>query len=161
VAYPDGLLVDGERVVMHKHPHWKLLVVPVLVLLVVVGLGSFLAALVSAQPWAPWAWIGLAVLAVALVVWLTVVPVIRWRTTHFVVTTRRVLIREGVLTRHGIDIPMSRISSVQFRHTLVERLLGCGTLIIESSSDEPLEFDDVPDVERVHSLLYAEVADES
>ena len=161
MAYPDGLLVDGARVVMHKHPHWKLLVVPVLVLLVVVGLGSFLAALVSAQPWAPWAWIGLAVLAVALVVWLTVVPVIRWRTTHFVVTTRRVLIREGVLTRHGIDIPMSRISSVQFRHTLVERLLGCGTLIIESSSDEPLEFDDVPDVERVHSLLYAEVADES
>jgi uncharacterized membrane protein YdbT with pleckstrin-like domain len=90
-----------------------------------------------------------------------VVPVIRWRTTHFVITSRRVLIREGVLTRHGIDIPMSRISSVQFRHTLVERMLGCGTLIIESSSDEPLEFDDVPDVERVHSMLYAEVADES
>ena len=161
MAYPDDLLVDGERVVMHKHPHWKLLVVPVLVLLVVVGLGSFLAALVSTQPWAPWAWIGLGALALVLVVWLTVVPVIRWRTTHFVITTRRVLIREGVLTRHGIDIPMSRISSVQFRHTLVERLLGCGTLIIESSSDEPLEFDDVPDVERVHTMLYAEVADES
>jgi uncharacterized membrane protein YdbT with pleckstrin-like domain len=159
VAYPDDLLVEGEQVVVHKHPHWKLLVVPVLVLLVVVGLGSFVAALVSTQPWAPWAWLGLAALGLVLVVWLTVVPVVRWRTTHFVVTTRRVLVREGVLTRHGIDIPMSRISSVQFRHTLLERLLGCGTLVIESSSDEPLEFDDVPDVERVHSTLYAEVAD--
>jgi uncharacterized membrane protein YdbT with pleckstrin-like domain len=89
-----------------------------------------------------------------------VVPVLRWRTTHFVVTTRRVLIREGVLARHGIDIPMSRINSVQFRHTLLERILGCGTLIIESASEEPLEFDDIPDVERVHSMLYAEVADE-
>jgi uncharacterized membrane protein YdbT with pleckstrin-like domain len=160
VAYPDDLLVDGEQVVMHKHPHWKMLVVPVLVLLVVVGLGSFLAALVSAQSWAPWAWLALAVVGVVLVFWLTVVPVVRWRTTHFVVTTRRVLVREGVLSRQGIDIPMSRINSVQFRHTVLERLLGCGTLIIESASDEPLEFDDVPGVERVHALLYQEVADE-
>lgn len=38
------------------------------------------------------------------VVWLTVAPLLRWRTTHFVVTSRRVLVREGVLTRSGIDI---------------------------------------------------------
>jgi uncharacterized membrane protein YdbT with pleckstrin-like domain len=100
------------------------------------------------------------VVGVGLIFWLTVLPVIRWRTTHFVVTTRRVLVREGVLSRHGIDIPMSRINSVEFRHTLLERLLGCGTLIIESASEEPLEFADVPDVERVHSMLYVEVADE-
>ena len=89
------------------------------------------------------------------------IPVIRWRTTHFVVTTRRVLVREGVLTRHGMDIPMGRINSVRFRHSLIERMLGCGTLIIESASDEPLEFDDIPGVERVHALLYQEVAHET
>jgi uncharacterized membrane protein YdbT with pleckstrin-like domain len=160
VAYPDDLLVPGEQIVMHKHPHWKMLVLPVLALLLVVGIGTFLAALVRDQSWAPWAWLALAVVGLALVVWLTVVPVVRWRTTHFVVTTRRVLVREGVLSRQGIDIPMSRINSVQFRHTIVERLLGCGTLVIESASDEPLEFDDVPGVERVHALLYQEVADE-
>ena len=33
MAYPDDLLVSGERVVLHKHPHGKMLVVPVLVLL--------------------------------------------------------------------------------------------------------------------------------
>lgn len=160
MAYPDDLLVGDEQVVMHKHPHWKLIIVPVLVLLVVVALASFLGALVANQAWALWAWLALVVGGALLILWLTVIPVIRWRTTHFVVTSRRVLIREGVLSRHGIDIPMSRISSVQFRQTLIERMLGCGTLVIESSSDEPLEFDDVPDVERVHSLLYAEVADE-
>jgi uncharacterized membrane protein YdbT with pleckstrin-like domain len=160
VAFPDDFLAAGEEVVLHKHPHWKLIVVPVLVLLVVVALGSFLGALVATQSWAPWAWLGLVVVGVGLIFWLTVLPVIRWRTTHFVVTTRRVLVREGVLSRHGIDIPMSRINSVEFRHTLLERLLGCGTLIIESASEEPLEFADVPDVERVHSMLYVEVADE-
>lgn len=160
MAYPDDLLVEGERVVLHEHPHGKMLVSPVLVLLLVVALCVFLAALVREQPWAPIAWIALAAVGVGLVGWLTLVPVLRWRTTHFVVTTRRVLVREGVLSRIGIDIPMSRINSVQFRHTVLERFLGCGTLVIESASDEPLEFADVPRVEKVHALLYQEVADD-
>jgi uncharacterized membrane protein YdbT with pleckstrin-like domain len=161
VAYPDELLVEGEQVVMHKHPHWKMLVVPVLALLLVVAIGSYLAALVGSQAWAHWAWLALAVVGLGLVIRFTVVPVVRWRTTHFVVTTRRVLVREGVLTRHGIDIPLKRINSVQFRHTIFERIVGSGTLIIESASDEPLEFDDVPGVEKVHMLLYDELADTS
>jgi uncharacterized membrane protein YdbT with pleckstrin-like domain len=158
VAYPDDLLVEGEQVVVHRHPHWKMLVVPVLVLLLVVGVTSFLAALVSAQSWAPWVWIGLAAAGLALVGRFTVFPVMRWRTTHFVVTDRRVLVREGVLSRHGMDIPLQRISSVQFRHSLLERMLGSGTLVIESDSDESLEFDDVPGVRRVHAVLYRKVA---
>ncbi|MFC5992797.1 PH domain-containing protein [Pseudonocardia hispaniensis] len=160
MAYPDDLLVDGERVVLHKHPHWKMLVLPVLVFLVTVGVAAYLAALVRNQSWASIAWIALAAVGVLIVLWFTALPFVRWRTTHFVVTTHRVLVREGVLSRQGIDIPMSRINSVQFRHTLVERLLRCGTLVIESASDEPLEFDDVPDVERVHATLYHEVVDD-
>ena len=119
---------------------------PVVVLLLVVGVASFLAALVSAQAWAPWAWLALAVAGLALVGRFTVFPVVRWRTTHFVVTDRRVLVREGVFSRHGMDIPLKRISSVQFRQSLFERMVGSGTLVVESDSDESLEFDDVPGV---------------
>jgi uncharacterized membrane protein YdbT with pleckstrin-like domain len=157
VAYPDDLLVEDEQVVVHRHPHWKMLVVPVVVLLLVVGVTSFLAAVVSAQSWAPWAWLGLAAAGLALAGRFTVYPVVRWRTTHFVVTDRRVLVREGVFARQGMDIPLRRISSVQFRQGLLERVLGAGTLVIESESDESLEFDDVPGVRRVHAVLYNEV----
>jgi uncharacterized membrane protein YdbT with pleckstrin-like domain len=157
VPYPEGLLRADERVVVHKHPHWKTLVLPVLVFLLIVGLGSFLAALISGQSWQPYGLMALGVLGGAGLVWLTVVPLLRWRTTHFVLTTRRVLVREGILSRSGIDIPISRINTVQFRRSFIDRILGCGTLIIESASDEPLEFDDIPQVERVHSLLYYEV----
>ena len=157
MAYPDDLLSDNERVVLHKHPHWKMLVLPVLVLLVTVGVGAYLASLVSDQPWHLIAWIVLGALGALVVIWFTIAPLIRWRTTHFVVTTQRVLVREGVFSRSGIDIPLTRVHSVQFRHTFFQRLLGCGTLVIESASDEPLEFDDIPQVERVHSLLYREL----
>lgn len=160
VPYPDDLLVAGENVVIHRRPHWKVLVAPVVWLLIVVGVSTFLAALIRDQDWAQVGWIALAGVGLLLVLWLTVGPVIRWRTTHFVVTDRRVLVREGVLSREGIDIPMSRINSVRFRHSVFERMLGCGTLVIESASDEPLEFDDIPDVERVHATLYHEAVED-
>ncbi len=157
MAYPEEALASGEELVLHRHPHWKILVLPVLVLVAVVAVACFLAALVRNFSWAHPAWIALAVVAVVGIGWFTVAPVLRWRTTHFVVTDRRILVREGVFTRTGIDIPMSRINSVQFRHGLLDRVLRTGTLIIESASDEPLEFDDVPRVEQVHNLLYNEV----
>jgi uncharacterized membrane protein YdbT with pleckstrin-like domain len=158
VAYPDELLVPGEEIITHRHPHWKMMVVPVLVLLVVVGLGSYLAALIGAQSWGLWARIAVLVVALALVVRFTLAPLIRWRTTHFVITNRRVLVREGLITRRGMDIPMRRITGVQFRQSLFERLFGVGTLVMESAGDEPLEFEDIPGVEEVHGLLYQEVA---
>lgn len=159
MAYPDGLLHDDENVVVHKHPHWKMLLGPVLVLFVVVGGASYLAALVATTPWRLPVWIALGVVGLVLIVWFTLAPLARWRTTHFVITTHRLMVREGVFTRSGIDIPMWRINSVRFRRGLVDRVFGCGTLVVESASDEPLEFDDIPQVEQVQTLLYREVGD--
>jgi uncharacterized membrane protein YdbT with pleckstrin-like domain len=156
VAYPDDLLSEGERVVIHKHPHWKMLLLPYLVLLVTLGGGGYLAYLSQDTMWLL---IVIGAVGLVLIVWLFLIPFIKWRTTHFIITTDRVMAREGLVTRTGLDIPMSRISSVKFEHGLVDRIVGCGTLIIESSSDEPLEFDDIPKVEQVHSLLYRQMND--
>lgn len=159
MAYPDDLLSEGERVVLHKHPHWKVLLLPCLALAAIIALGVWGAVMVQDLSWADIAWIIIAGLGLVLVVWLFLVPFVRWRTTHFIVTTNRIMAREGVVSRTGIDIPLSRISSVRFEHGLVDRVVGCGTLIVESSSQEPLEFDDIPGVERVHTLLYREIND--
>jgi membrane protein YdbS with pleckstrin-like domain len=159
VAYPDDLLSDGERVVIHKHPHWKMLLLPYIVLIITLGVGIWLAILAQDLSWSTVAFIAIGAVALILIVWLFFVPFVRWRTTHFIVTTDRVMAREGLINRTGIDIPLSRINSVRFEHGLIDRIVGCGTLIIESASDEPLEFDDIPQVERVHSMLYREIND--
>lgn len=157
VAYPDDLLSDDEDVIVHYHPHWKVLIRPVLLLAVAVGVGAYLATLVAGQSWHAVALIAIAVVVVVVVLWFTVGPLIRWRTTHFIVTTERVMAREGVLRRTGIDIPLWRVNSVQFRHGLIDRVFGCGTLVIESASEAPLEFDDIPAVEYVQTVLYREM----
>lgn len=161
MGYPDSMLAQDEQVILHRHPHWKKLVWPVLFLLVVTALASFGGAVVSRTDWDPRTrQIVLAVVAAVwllLVTWLTVRPFLAWRSTHFVITDRRVMYRQGVLTRSGIDIPLARINSVEFRHGLLDRMVRSGTLVIESAAQDPLEFDDVPQVEQVHSLLYHEV----
>ncbi len=157
MAYPQKLLSEGETVVLDLHQHWKVVFVPILGLLVSLTAAGYLLA----QDYGSTTNYVILGIEAAVIIGFFLIPVLRWRTTHFVVTTRRVLIREGVFTRNGIDIPMSRINSVQFRKTFFERLFGVGTLVIESASDEPLEFHDVPGVEQVHALLYKEVADET
>ena len=134
-----------------------------IVLILLSALASFGAAWVNSTTWDPTAKrvIFAVIGAIWLVVigWLTLWPFLRWLTTHFVITDRRVMYRHGVLNRSGIDIPLARINSVEFRHRLIDRLFRTGTLIIESASQDPLEFYNVPRVEQVHALLYHEVFD--
>jgi uncharacterized membrane protein YdbT with pleckstrin-like domain len=161
VRYPDNVLASDEQVVLHRHPHWKRLIGAVFVLILATAVASFVAAVVNSTSWDPGAKrvIFAVIGAIWLVVvgWLTLWPFLGWLTTHFVITDRRVMFRHGVLTRSGIDIPLARINSVEFRHRIVDRMLRTGTLIIESASQDPLEFYDIPCVEQVHALLYHEV----
>jgi uncharacterized membrane protein YdbT with pleckstrin-like domain len=163
VGYPENVLADDEQVVLHRHPHWKRLIGPVLVLLVASAVAAFVAAVVNRTDWNPTAknviFLVIGVIWLVVVGWLTLWPFFSWWTTHFVITDRRVMFRHGLLTRSGIDIPLARINSVEFRHGIVDRILRTGTLVIESASQDPLEFDDIPRVEQVHSLLYHEVFD--
>ena len=163
MGYPDNVLANDEQVVLHRHPHWKRLFWPVVVLILASAAASFGSAVVNSTTWDPTAKrvIFAVIGAIWLIVigWLTLGPFLNWLTTHFVITDRRVMFRHGVLSRSGIDIPLARINSVEFRHRLIDRMLRTGTLIVESASQDPLEFYDIPRVEHVHALLYHEVFD--
>jgi membrane protein YdbS with pleckstrin-like domain len=92
---------------------------------------------------------------VVLVGGLTVVPVARWRTTHLVVTTRRLLVREGIHGWQGIQVPIDGITEVHTRRT--GRLPGRRSLVIRTGAGEELEFVDVPHVDRVRAVIADEV----
>lgn len=154
MSYPDSQLADGERVLEHQHPHWKMLIPPGLILAPSLAVCGYLAALATGTPVQQVAWPALGVLAAVLTVWFGLLPWLRWTTTHFVLTTDKVMFREGVLARSGMNIPLARVNSVRTQLDLNDRLFGCGSLIIESASDEPLTFDDIPAVDDVQLLLY-------
>ena len=151
MVFPDDVLVEGERVVAHRHPHWRVLLAPVLAFLLVVGAAGYVAALARGQGWEKWGWPAVAASALLLISALTVVPLVRWRTTHLVVTTRRLLVREGVRGRQGIQVPLDGITAVHTRRT--GRFAGARSLLVETEAGEELEFVDVADAERVREAL--------
>jgi len=151
MGYPKKLLSEGETVALETHPHWKTLVLPILALLVTLGIAGFLWAVVSDD-------IGryvIAGVAALLVLLFFVVPFLRWRTTLFVITDDRVVVRSGILTRTGRDIPLTRVNDITFSHNVLERMLRCGTLVVESAGERgQVELTDIPRVERVQRMLY-------
>jgi uncharacterized membrane protein YdbT with pleckstrin-like domain len=89
------------------------------------------------------------------------IPVLRWRTTVYEVTTRRLRLREGILSRSGRDFPLNRISDVSFSQDPLDRMFGCGRLIVESPGEMGrLVLTEIPDVRRVQAVLFQLVGDE-
>ena len=143
MPYPEKLLNEDEEIVEHLHPHWLTLVPAVLAFLVICALSGVGVAFLPnghSNHRAHQALL-LAILAIDLVllIWLTLAPIIRWRSTHYVITTRRVLIRRGVLKHVGRDITLGRISDVAYEQTLWDRLFRSGTLHIESAGENGQE----------------------
>jgi uncharacterized membrane protein YdbT with pleckstrin-like domain len=154
MPYPDRLLAEDEEVVRHLHPHWTTVFWPVVRLLLIVGAASFGMAMIPAGR--QQGLLRMLVLAVAVVLLLTlvVVPLLRWRTTHYVVTTHRLLFREGILSRRGRDIGLSRITDVSYTQSLWDRIVDSGTLTIESAGDGgPTVLRQIPDSDGVQQLL--------
>jgi len=155
MAYPTKLLAADETLVHDLHPHWKALISPLVTLVLVLGVGAFLAARMPAGERQGLGRLAVLVVGLLLLAFYTVRPFLRWITTHFVITDRRVLVRTGILARTGRDIPLSRINDITFSHSFLERLLGCGTLVVESAGERgQVTLADVPKVERVQRELY-------
>jgi uncharacterized membrane protein YdbT with pleckstrin-like domain len=162
VAFPQRLLADDEEVVLDLHPHWKRLLLPALLVPVVVGVATYLLfVLPDGSTRTPLRWTVIA-LAVVVLGRFSVWPFVGWQTTSYVLTTRRVVIRRGVFARSGRDIPLTRVNDVSFEHSLLDRLLRCGTLTIESAGERgQVVLPEVPDVELVQREVYRCVEEET
>jgi uncharacterized membrane protein YdbT with pleckstrin-like domain len=150
VGFPESILTSDEEVVLHLRPHWRRLVAPVGWVMLVAA-----AVIAAAVLWGGTGALWLGVFGLGLLAWLALWPWLEWRTTHYVFTTERVLLREGVLARQGRDIPLGRINDVSFSHSLLERMLGSGTMTIESAGERgQVVLSDLPRVEHTQSVLY-------
>ena len=143
------------------HPHWKTLIRPILVAMLVVAVALIAEALIPSGSGALAARGAVGVVAVlVLMVWL-IVPVLRWRTTTYELTTKRLRTRYGIVTRHGRDIPLTRINDVSFEKGVLDRLLGAGRLVVESAGEHgQIVLSDIPNVEYVQATLFRLVEDE-
>jgi uncharacterized membrane protein YdbT with pleckstrin-like domain len=161
MGLPAKLLGDGEHVEVNVRTHGKALFLPAIALITLGAAVGFGTALMPVE-FTPIGQYVVIIIAIVLVIWWCLVPFLRWWNTTYTVTNRRLITRTGILNKTGKDLPLARINDVSYERSLTDRMLGCGTLNIQTASEAGvITLDDIPDVEQVHvimsELLFGEV----
>ena len=156
VPFPRRLLNDHETMVLDLHPHWWYYGSS---LLWTVG-GAFTGLVVLQRlSGTPRTVVGYLVLGFVVVNGARlVVSLVKWRTTYFVVTSQRLIYREGVIARDGVEIPLDRVNNVNFSQSILERFLGVGDLLVESGGQDGQQlFSDVSQPEKVQNIIHSTI----
>jgi len=146
-------LMPGERMVLSSHPHWWYFWKHAASLI-----GILLLLWLAAEVGWSWLrggllWVALAALLVDLVA--SAIRYAQWRTTRFAVTDRRVAYQSGLVSRHGVSIPINRVNNVNFHQGAIARVLGNGTVVIESAGETgDSVFENIPHPEHVRQVIF-------
>jgi uncharacterized membrane protein YdbT with pleckstrin-like domain len=149
MRYPDRLLTDGEEILHQFRPHWK-------VLIPAIGWAMLLAALTgvafaAVREYAWWVTLFTVVLWVAL----STKALVAWWYTNYVLTNERIIVRSGMVSRSGTEIPLENINNVLFSQSVMERLLGYGDVLVESAGSQgQSRLENIPDPEAFQSEIY-------
>ena len=148
MAISKKLLGPDEQIVISTRTHVKAMLLPALILVVTCGVAGFLTAIVDGDLQTGLT-VAIWVVAAVIIVGWVLIPFLKWMTTTYTVTNRRLITRTGVLTRQGHDIPLPRISDVASERGVLDRLLQCGTLVLADASGKSVKLHDIPKVEDV------------
>jgi uncharacterized membrane protein YdbT with pleckstrin-like domain len=155
VGYPEKLLHGQEQIVIDTRPHWIFMVPSTLALVVVSAVGIWAAA---GDWWTPVQWLLLLAIVVVLGWW--AFRLVRWISTMFVLTTDRLISREGILRKHGLEIPLERVNTVFFEQKLYERIIGAGDIAVESASERGTQrFENIRKPDLVQREIYVQMED--
>jgi uncharacterized membrane protein YdbT with pleckstrin-like domain len=157
MPYPQKNLNANETIALDMHPHWWYFAEPAMVLLAAIVVGIILIAKDPTGFFGTSAkWIGIGLLVVG-ALWL-VGRYMKWVSTNFVITSQRLIFRQGIVAKTGIEIPLERVNNVNFSQGIFERMLGAGDLLIESGGEDGQQrFTDIRHPDKVQNLIHAQM----
>lgn len=154
MAFPRRLLADGEDLVLDLRPHWIALV-PAVAVTILIAVGMTLALVYRPDSWAGWVDGAIVIAAVVLLLAYPVRWFVAWVTSHFVVTSDRVIHRSGWFAKRSMEVPLENINDVYFNQSVFERVIGAGDLRIESAGEFGQQlFTDIRKPEQVQKRIY-------
>ncbi|AFR09165.1 MULTISPECIES: PH domain-containing protein [Nocardiopsis] len=122
---------EQDVVTIRRHP--AVLIGPVATVLAALILAGILSRTIGGNSTATLAviwWLWLLVL-----VWF-VWRVAEWSVDYFVITSARLLLTTGLITRQVNMMPLGKVTDMRFERTLIGRFLGYGTFVMESAGQD-------------------------
>lgn len=141
MAYADGLLSTGERIVHREKQHWFvfvwgarytiLAVILAIVLFVLGGNLSIEGSSGSFRTILSWVTAILFIAGLALLLWTT----LRYLNQEYVLTNRRVIQVEGVVNKRAVDSSLEKINDAVLSQSIFGRIFGFGDLEVLTASE--------------------------
>jgi uncharacterized membrane protein YdbT with pleckstrin-like domain len=126
-------LHPGEELVFEGHPSWRAVLVFYVGGVALVGVAAAIAALVSGA--------GLAIGAGAVVLALVIlVGLIKRKATRYVITSERLHIRRGILSKRTQETRIQRVQNVNTEQSFFERIMRVGTVDFDTAGTDDSEF---------------------
>lgn len=124
MSYIQSNLMNDESIVYEAKLHWIIFLWPLI--WVVIGL------MVMANN-------GPAILFFILAVITGIISFINFSTSEFGITTKRILVKTGLIRRNSIEVLLTKVEGIQVHQGILGRLLNYGTIIISGTggSREP------------------------
>jgi uncharacterized membrane protein YdbT with pleckstrin-like domain len=142
-----------ERIVIDSRPHWWF-VTPAAAALVAVCVLGLVAV---TRDWWDGVNLLIGVLLLAALGYFAV-RYAKWISTNFVLTNDRVIYRFGVIAKKGVEIPLDKVNTVFFNQTIFGRIMGFGSLKIESASETGSDmFTDIRKPSLVQNEIYIQM----
>ncbi len=133
MVLPRKFLNDDEELLAEMKPHWIFLFGPLFT-----SIGVWAGLIVILIVWQnPPSWLNYPIVILALIpgLWL-LGRYIRWRSYDVALTTTRILVRQGIIGRDTVQLRLQRITEVNIRQELIERLLSTGSLVIDVQGED-------------------------
>jgi uncharacterized membrane protein YdbT with pleckstrin-like domain len=157
-------LLPGEQVITVTRPQPRKLAFPALLFIVVPAVGAVASAwIVKGEPrklvplitreWTFW----LVAVCVAAVAWILLgycLPrVLRWHATQYVLTSRRIVARYGMLRRRDMQISLAAVRHVGLSQSLWQRILRSGNISLDTGHGVDAVIPDVPEAARFRNFV--------
>jgi hypothetical protein len=140
VPISQRVLADDEEVLVDLRLHWVFLAGPAVLTAVAVAAAITVAVRFPTAPVGVAAVLGAMVAVPAL--WLAG-RILRWLGISLVVTSTRIVYRQGIFGADVVELRLRRVSGVQCTQTLAQRVIGTGRLVVGIVGEEPMFFEDV------------------
>ena len=141
---------SAETVVARLRPHARALFWPTVLLVAVAALLGFLSGTFREE------WQNIVMLSVAgvlvLVGWLA--PLLRWASRQYTITTRRVVVASGILSRRRDEVLLSRISDVALSRRGLQQVFRSGDVVLNGQLEYPVVLADVPSAGLVQAAIH-------
>ena len=146
MSFAQENLLPNEHIIFTAKRHW-------IIFTLAVGLTVF--ALAVASTYATYSIPTYLVSIIAVMEWIS--SMITYKTSEYVLTNQRILIKIGFIQRQSLETLLQRIASIEVSQSILGRLLGYGTVIIHDTGGSKEGFNSIDDPIRLRKKIQQQI----